>query len=226
MKSMKIIRLLLVDDHPVVRNGLRQVQEIEPRIRIVGEAGTVGSAVKDARRLAPDIILMDMRLSDGSGVDACRQIKRELPATCILFLTSYATNRLVLAAMEAGANGYLLKESDAHRIVEAIHTILRGGSVFDPVLGRRKETEPENRLRNNPLDLLTVQERRVMEEVSTGKTDKEVASSLGLTTKTARNYLDRIFIKLDVHTRTEAAMLFARATEEMRPQLDIDFPKP
>lgn len=212
MNSQARIRLLLVDDHPVVRDGLSRIQELDPQIEIVGEAGSVLSAVEAARRLEPEMILMDVRLPDGDGIQACRRIKEFLPETHVLFLTSFADNRFVLASMEAGADGYLLKESGAQRIVDAIHSILNGGNVFDPVV-------THNVLRNfrkdgvNPLDVLAEREWRVLTEVAKGKTDKEVAAALDLTTKTARNYLDRIFTKLNVHTRTEAAMLHARYGE-------------
>jgi two-component system, NarL family, response regulator DevR len=210
-----VIKLLLVDDHPVVRDGLRRIQELDPRIQIVGEAGTMLSGVEAARRLGPQMILMDVRLPDGDGIEACRQIKKFLPETHILFLTSFADNQFVLASMEAGADGYLLKESGAHRIVDAIQCILNGGTVFDPVV-------THDVLRNlrqrsvNPLNALADRERRVLAEVAQGKTDKEVAAALDLTTKTARNYLDRIFTKLNVHTRTEAALIYARFSQKSR----------
>jgi len=211
VKSEGKIKLLLVDDHPVVRDGLSRVRELEPRIQIIGQAATMRSAVESARRLKPDVILMDVRLPDGDGIAACRQIKEFLPEVHVLFLTSYADNRFVLAAMEAGAEGYLLKESDTQRIVDAIHLILNGGTVFDPVVARALRSG--NGV--NPLDVLTSQESRVLAEVAKGKTDKEVAVALDLTTKTARNYLDRIFTKLNVHTRTEAALLYTRFSEKM-----------
>lgn len=213
MKSEDAINLLLVDDHPVVREGLRRIEELEPRIKIVGEAATMLAAVDAARRLGPQIILMDVRLPDGDGIEACRQIKASLPDTHVLFLTSFADNRFVLASMKAGADGYLLKESGIHRIVEAIHSILNGGTVFDPIV-----TNPV--LRNlrtgggvNPLNALAAREWRVLAEVAKGKTDKEVATALNLTTKTARNYLAHIFTKLNVHTRTEAALLYTRFSQ-------------
>jgi two-component system, NarL family, response regulator DevR len=215
MKPEAMIKLLLVDDHPVVRDGLRRIQELDPRIEIVGEAGTMLSGVEAARRLVPQMILMDVRLPDGDGIEACRRIKKLLPETHILFLTSFADNQFVLASMEAGADGYLLKESGAHRIVDAIQCILNGGTVFDPVV-------THDVLRNlrqrsvNPLNALADRERRVLAEVAQGKTDKEVAAALDLTTKTARNYLDRIFTKLNVHTRTEAALIFARFSQKSR----------
>jgi len=212
VSAQDIIKLLLVDDHPVVRSGLQRIQELEPRITIVGEAATMQSAIEAARRLSPDVILMDVRLPDGNGVEACRQIKVFLPEVRVLFLTSYADNRFVLAAMEAGAEGYLLKESDSQRIVDAIHAILKGGTVFDPVVSRDAAKGLHGD--TNPLEVLSVQEQRILAEVAKGKTDKEVAVALGVATKTARNYLDRIFMKLNVHTRTEAALLHARHHEK------------
>lgn len=215
MKPKDTIAVLLVDDHPVVRDGLSRIQELEPRIQIVGEAGTVKSAVEVARQLRPDMILMDVRLPDGDGIEACRQIKEFLPETRILFLTSYSDNQLVLASVEAGGDGYLLKESGARRIVEAIHSILSGGSVFDPVATRGVLRNLRGGRVANPLDALAAHERRVLAEVAQGKTDKEVAVALNLTTKTARNYLDHIFRKLKVHTRTEAALIFARFNQRI-----------
>jgi DNA-binding NarL/FixJ family response regulator len=216
VKADDRIKLLLVDDHPVVRDGLRRIQELERRIQIVGEAGTMLSAVEAARRLAPQVILMDVRLPDGDGIEACRKIKTFLPETHVLFLTSFADNQLVLASMEAGADGYLLKESGAERIVDAIHSILNGGTVFDPVTTRSVPRQSPNGSGVNLLDALAARELRVLAEVAQGKTDKEVAAALNLTTKTARNYLDRIFAKLNVHTRTEAALIFARFSQRSR----------
>jgi len=201
---------MLVDDHPVVRDGLRRIQELEPRIRIIGDAATMQAAVESARRLQPDVILMDVRLPDGDGIAACRQIKSFLPEARVLFLTSYADNRFVLAAMEAGADGYLLKESGGQRIAAAIRTILDGGTVFDPVVANRMLGRPPG---THPLDSLSLLESRVLAELAGGKTDKEVAASLNLTPKTARNYVTRIFAKLGVHTRTEAALLHARFSD-------------
>lgn len=203
------IRVLLVDDHPIVRDGLRHIQRLEHRLLIVAEAGTRRGAVEAAGRSRPDVILMDVRLPDGDGIEACREIKGFLPGTHVLFLTSYADNRFVLAAMEAGADGYLLKESGGERIVAAIQTILNGGTVFDPVIARRtlgRTARPSA----NSLESLTRLEGRVLAEVAKGRTDKEVAAVLNLTPKTARNYVSRIFGKLNVHTRTEAALVYAR----------------
>lgn len=213
MKTENSISLLLVDDHPVVRDGLSRNCELEPRIEIVGEAASAASAVEEARRLKPSIILMDIRLPDGDGIQACQEIKLFLPEVHVLFLTSFADNRLVLAAIEAGAGGYLLKESDTRRIVDAIHVILKGGNVFDPIATRELVAGRSQSAAPNPMLALAPQERRVLAEVARGRTDKEVGVVLGLSAKTARNYLDRIFTKLDVHNRTEAALFYTRHKE-------------
>ncbi|MBE0542384.1 MAG: response regulator transcription factor [Verrucomicrobia bacterium] len=178
MNPEKRITLLLVDDHPVVRNGLRRVQELTPHIQVVGEAATMHSAVAAARELEPDIVLMDVRLPDGDGIEACRRIKALLPATHVLFLTSYADNRFVLAAMEAGGDGYLLKESDTQRIVDAVRTIMHGGTVFDPIVSTGASRDGKSDPGMNPLTPLTVQERRLLAEVAKGKTDKEAAVAM------------------------------------------------
>jgi DNA-binding NarL/FixJ family response regulator len=214
VKPEAIIKLMLVDDHPVVRDGLRRIQELDSHIQIVAEADTMLSAVEAARKLRPEMILMDVRLPDGDGIEACRQIKAFLPETHILFLTSFADNQLVLSAIAGGADGYLLKESGAQRIVDAIHSILNGGTVFDPVIARKVVGKSPGGGGTNPLDALAARERRVLAEVAQGKTDKEVAVALNLTTKTARNYLDRIFTKLKIHTRTEAALLYTRFNDD------------
>ena len=210
------IKVLVVDDHPVVRNGLRLIQELDEKIQVLGAAGSFQAALAEANRLKPDVVLMDVRLPDGDGIEACRRIKLQLPKTRVLFLTSYADNNLVLGAMEAGAEGYVLKESDAQRIVDAIHSIMHGGTVFDPVMSGQILRNPRQAELNNPLATLTEQERRILEEVAKGRTDKEVAAALGLSAKTSRNYLDRVFVKLDVHTRTEAALLYARFSPQRR----------
>ena len=214
MSATAAIRLLVVDDHPILRAGLRAVQEIAPEIEIVGEAGTAGDALTAVKELMPDVVLLDIRLQGESGIEVCRGIKAGYPLIRVLFLTSYADDQLILAALEAGADGYLLKESDTRRLVDAIREVMAGGGVFDPQVTRSLAAARTHAVAStNPLNELTVQERRLLAEIAKGKTDKEVAVALGLTTKTARNYLERIFTKLDVHNRTAAALLYVRAAE-------------
>lgn len=208
------IRLLIVDDHPVLRAGLRTIQEMAADICIVGEASTGEAALALADSIGADVMLLDIRLQGQNGIEICSQLKARHPELRVLFLTSYADEELILAALEAGADGYLLKENDTRRLVDAIREVARGGGVFDPQVTRRLASAKNQP--SNALSSLTAQERRLLAEVALGKTDKEVAVMLGLTPKTARNYLDRIFTKLNIHTRTEAAMLYARSTKSDR----------
>jgi two-component system response regulator DevR len=199
------LRVLIVDDHPVVRAGLRPMSDIDPQIVIVGEAGTSPEALLAARQLRPDVVLLDVRLPGTSGLEICAQLKALSSPPRVLFLTSYADDDLVLAAMEAGGDGYLLKDNDHIQIIAAIRTVCQGGALFDPVAMRSAARGLRRGKEESRLESLSPQERKVLEAVSSGKTDKEVAATLGLTPKTVRNYLDRVFAKLQVSTRTEAA---------------------
>jgi DNA-binding NarL/FixJ family response regulator len=213
MKSSPTIRVLIVDDHPVVRAGLRVITEVDPGILVIGEAGSGAEAIVAVRESLPDAVLLDVRLPDRNGIDVCRELKSQPKAPRILFLTSFADNALVLAAMQAGGDGYLLKDNEPRDIVAAIRTVLAGGMLFDPVVARAVDRELRSALPGNspdPLGELSQQERRVVSAVADGKTDKEIAQMLKLQPKTVRNYLDRAFEKLGVHTRTEAAILFDR----------------
>jgi DNA-binding NarL/FixJ family response regulator len=213
MKSSPTIRVLIVDDHPVVRAGLRVITEVDPGILVIGEAGSGAEAIVAVRKSLPDVVLLDVRLPDRNGIDVCRELKSRPGAPRVLFLTSFADNALVLAAIQAGGDGYLLKDNEPRDIVAAIRTVLAGGMLFDPIVARAVERELRAALPGNspdPLGELSQQERRVVSAVADGKTDKEIAQMLKLQPKTVRNYLDRAFEKLGVHTRTEAAILFDR----------------
>lgn len=207
MNSPAPIKLLLVDDHPVVRAGLRTVEDLAPDIRVVGEAATVEEALARIQDRLPHVVLLDLRLADGNGLEVCRHTKDHYPNIRIICLTSYMDTRLVLAAMEAGVDGYLLKHNDARTIAEAVRSVMAGRTVFDPAL----EAAPSSAAggRANPLEGLSGGELRVLEQVAKGCTDKEVSTALNLSVKTVRNYLDRTFAKLGVHTRTQAAIVFA-----------------
>lgn len=212
MKPPPPIRLLLVDDHPLVRDGLRRVTDIDPRLQVVGEAGNVETALARITELAPEVVLLDVRLAGEDGLEVCRRAKARQPGLRVLCLTSYADDDLVLAALAAGADGYLLKQNDAEAIVEAVHAVMAGRAVFDAVIapvataGETQLTDEQRRLRKlSPLEL------RVLAEVALGRTDKEVGTALNLSAKTARSYLDRVFGKLQVHTRTEAALVYAKS---------------
>ena len=197
------IDLLLVDDHEMVRAGLRSLLAGVSEINIVGEAASVAQAVREAERLKPQVVLMDLRLPDGSGIDACRDILSSLPQTRILFLTSYSDEEAVLATVMAGASGYLMKEIGQHALIRAITDAAAGRPILDS-----RSTQPvETRIKNVAL---SPQERRVLALVVEGKTNKEIAAALYLSDKTVKHYLSNACMKLGVSRRSQAAVIFAR----------------
>jgi DNA-binding NarL/FixJ family response regulator len=207
------IRLLLVDDHKVVRIGLRTLLGDTDRIQVVGEAETMAAAVAEAARLKPNVILMDVRLPDGSGIEACREIRAARPETRVLFLTSYTDDDAVLATMFAGADGYLLKEIDEEGLIRAIESVAAGQSILDPAVKQRILTRMQSF--SGPAvpqkgEKLSSQEQKVLALVAEGQTNKEIAAALGLSDKTVRNYLSNIFQKLQVTRRSQAAAIYAR----------------
>lgn len=210
------IRVLLVDDHHIVRIGLRAVLAEDLRIRVVGEASTASAALTEAVRLKPSVVLLDLRLPDRSGLEVCRQLKQHTPCPSVLCLTSFADDHTILAAIEAGADGYLLKEVDGPNIGDAIVTIARGGSVMDPQVTRRmlgvvRGNDGGLKEIRQKIARLSPQETRVLATVARGKTNKEVADILNLGEGTARNYLATVFQKLEVSRRAEAVALWVRA---------------
>lgn len=205
------IRLVLVDDSQVVRAGLRALLGSETGLEIAGEAASVATAVATCARLAPDVVLLDIRLPDGSGFDACRQILRQQPDTRILILTSVADDTLVDEAIRAGAHGYLLKEINAPALVQAIRDVAAGRSILDPaVTARVLQLVRSGSGTADVLAALSPQERRVLASIAEGRTNKEVGAELGLSEKTVKNYLSNIFEKLHVSRRAQAAALYAQ----------------
>ena len=207
------IRVLLVDDHEVIRVGLRTVLGQTQGVTVVGEAGTMAEAIQQTQRLKPDVILMDVRLPDGSGIDACREILGSLPGTRVIFLTSYADDDSVLAAVLAGAHGYVLKEIDSPALLEAIHSVAKGQSILDSSVTERALRWLRG-LHDLPAtsgtDQLSSQEERVVALVAEGKTNKEIAVALGLSDKTVKNYLANVFQKLRITRRAQAAAFFVK----------------
>jgi DNA-binding NarL/FixJ family response regulator len=189
---MKPISVLIVDDQEVVRVGLQTMLSRQDTISVVGEAATVTDAVVESCRLQPDVVLMDVRLSSGSGVDACRAIRNSCPATRVLFLTSYQDDEAVLAAVLGGASGYLLKQVDAEELLRAIHAVAQGQSILDPAITQplltrmRLQKEEASEPRQMPL---STQQQRVLALVAEGKTNKEIGVSLELSDKTVKNYV-------------------------------------
>ena len=206
------LTVLLVDDHEVVRQGLATLLGRRPEFNIVGEAGTVADAVAAARRFRPDLIVMDVRLPDGSGIEACREIRAEQPDTRVVMLTSYPDEDAVLSAIIAGASGYLLKQVRARDLIAALDAVGRGQSLLDPaVTGRVLERIRRIATADQPDDLaqLTSQEQKILLLVAEGKTNKEIAADVFLSDKTVKNYVSSILAKLNLERRAQAAAYMA-----------------
>jgi DNA-binding NarL/FixJ family response regulator len=191
----KPIRLLLVDDHEVLRLGLRTLFTESGAFQVVGEAGTMAEAVAAASKLKPKVVLMDVRLPDGSGIDACRTIRASQPDTRVLFLTSFADDDAVLATILAGADGFLLKEVSSEQLLAAVKAVSSGRSILDQAVTQRvlsKVRALSNPAPQEKRDPLSPQEERVLALVAEGKTNKEIAVSLNLSDKTVGHYLEKI----------------------------------
>jgi len=205
------VRVLLVDDHEIVRRGLKAVLEDAGDIVVVGEAGTVSQGVAEVIRLKPDVTLMDLRLPDGSGVEACRQIREAAPNSKVAILTAYADEDALYAAVMAGAAGYILKGLDARELHDAILTVADGGSLLDPkltaaILDRLLEDggpDPSS----EPFAALSQQENEIVRLIADGLSNREIAEQLSLSEKTIRNRVSRIFSELNVHSRSKIAQI-------------------
>jgi len=206
---------MLVDDHEVVRLGLRALFSQTGNVEVVAEAGTVADAIERAAKHRPDLVLMDLRLPDGTGLDACRDILSANPGTRVLFLTSHSDEEAVTSTILAGAAGYLLKEIGSKALILAIETVYSGESILDPkvtkaVLNRMSLLGTGTVARRATDEKLSPQERRILGLVVEGKTNKEIAKALDLSDKTVKNYLSNAFQKLNVRRRSQAAALFER----------------
>jgi DNA-binding NarL/FixJ family response regulator len=206
------IRVMLVDDHEVVREGLRTLVGRHSTLLVVGEAATTKDAIDVAARAKPDVIVMDVRLPDGSGVEACRTIREARPETKVIMLTSYADDEALFASIVAGAAGYLLKQTRGQAVIDAINTVAAGGSLLDPeVTGKVLERVRRGGEEQDPaFASLTDQERKVLEHLAEGKTNREIGAVLFLSEKTVKNYVSRILDKLGLARRGEAAAYMAK----------------
>jgi two-component system response regulator DevR len=205
------LKVLLIDDSELVRAGLRAVLAAERNLQIVGEANTVAGGVENAAKLKPDIVLLDIRLPDGLGFEACRRILQKLPETKVLFLTSVVDDQLVDDAIRSGGHGYLLKEINGRGLVQAIHDVAAGKSILDPaVTARVMKLVKSGGSEGRALDSLSPQEKRVLASIAEGKTNKEVGLDLNLSEKTVKNYLANIFDKLSVNRRSQATALYVQ----------------
>ncbi len=204
-------RILLCDDHEVVREGLRGLIARQEGMTVVGEAGTVAEVVEAAARTKPDVVIMDVRLPDGSGVEACRTIREARPETKVIMLTSYADDEALFASIIAGASGYLLKQTRGQAVVDAVIAVASGRSLLDPdVTGKVLERVRLGRGDDPALASLTEQERKVLAGLAEGHTNREISETLFLSEKTVKNYVSRILDKLGLSRRAEAAAYMAK----------------
>lgn len=205
------IRVLLVDDHEVVRRGLQAILERNVEITVVGEAGTVAGAVQEAERVRPDVVVMDLRLPDGSGVDACRQVRAQDENVKVLILTSHADEDALFSAVLAGASGYVLKDLDPTGLQKAIIDVGRGGSLLDPQMATRVLDRMRRGAGQHPADdpfaSLSPQESRILEMIGDGMTNRTIAEHLSLSEKTIKNYVSDIYSKLHIERRSQASRL-------------------
>jgi len=209
------LRVMLVDDHEVVRNGIRAMLEATDDIVVAGEAGTVREAVDRAAAVLPDVIVMDVRLTDGSGIEATREIRAARPVTQVLMLTSFADEEALFSSIMAGASGYVLKQIHSAELVNAIRTVGAGHSLLDPavtagVLDRLRKGK--HLLKDEKLARLSPQEERILALVADGRTNRQIGEELKLAEKTVKNYVSSILQKLEVARRAEAAAYLARHT--------------
>jgi DNA-binding NarL/FixJ family response regulator len=206
---------MIVDDHEIVRDGIRAMLDPEDDVVVTAEAGTVSEAVSEADRTRPDVVVMDVRLSDGSGIEATREIRAKQPATRVLMLTSFADDEALFASIMAGASGYVLKQVKSGDLLRAIRAVGAGDSLLDPsvtsaVLDRLRKGK--HLLKDEKLARLSPQEERILQLVADGKTNREIGDELHLAEKTVKNYVSSILSKLEVARRAEAAAYLARHT--------------
>jgi two-component system, NarL family, response regulator DevR len=209
-ESQQPIRIFLLDDHEVVRRGIAELLDAVPDFEVVGEAGTAAQALARVRAVRPDVALLDGRLPDGSGIDVCREIRSELPGTYCLILTSYDDQDAVLAAVLAGASGYVLKEVRTAGLVDAIRQVAQGRSLIDPaliaqVMDRVRAGNPAD----NRLAALSPREREVLDLIADGLTNRQIGERMFLAEKTVKNYVSSLLSKLGMERRTQAAVFGA-----------------
>ncbi|MFN8194544.1 MAG: response regulator transcription factor [Nocardioidaceae bacterium] len=211
MQGSDVVTVFLVDDHELVRRGLRQLLETEPGIEVVGEAAAAQEAIARIRELEPRVALLDARLGDGSGIHVCREVRSTHPHVAALILTSFDDEQAVFESILAGAAGYLLKQVRSTDLVDAVRRVAEGQSLLDPaVTGQVLERVRRGPEGNPALEILTPQEQRILELVGEGMTNRQIAEQVFLAEKTVRNYVSSILAKLGLERRTQAAVFSVR----------------
>jgi two-component system response regulator DevR len=201
------VRVFLVDDHEVVRRGVAEVLEDDPHLMVAGEAGSVAEALARVPAVRPDVVVLDMRLPDGSGADLCRSLRRRLPNLPCLVLTSFSEPEAREAAILAGATGFLLKQVRGPALVSAVHTVAAGGTLLEEISLERPRPRPPTHAGASRLELLTDQERIVLQLIGEGLTNRQIGARMGLAEKTVKNYTSHLLAKLGLERRTQAAIL-------------------
>lgn len=210
-----MIRVYLVDDHEVVRRGLRDVLQADASIEVIGESSSATEAVRRIPSLRPDVMILDVRLMDGNGISVCRDVRSIDPSIQALILTSYDDDEAFLSAVIAGARGYLFKQVRGDDLVRSVHAIAEGRNLLDPtVTGRIQERMRARARRPAELDPLTPKELEVLDLIAEGHSNREIAHELGLAEKTVKNYVSRVLGKLGLESRTQAAILATRLAQD------------
>jgi DNA-binding NarL/FixJ family response regulator len=201
-----VIKVFLLDDHELVRVGVKDFLEAQPDIRVIGEAGTVSSALARIPALRPDVAILDVRLPDGDGVSVCREIRSQMPEVGCLMLTSFENDQSLFDAVMAGAAGYVLKEIHGTDLIGAVRTVASGQSMLGPRAASRLMARMRDAAtKRHPLDGLTGQERRILELIGEGLTNRQIGERMYLAEKTVKNYVSVLFQKLGMERRTQAA---------------------
>jgi two-component system response regulator DevR len=207
------LNILLADDHEVVRLGVRALIERHPQMKVIGEASTVQEAITLTEALAPDVVVLDIRMPGGDGLHACHEIKERRPSTKIIILTSFPDDEILIDAIACGADGYVLKQIGSDDLIRALERVGRGESLLDPALTERvfaKVREARRRERAHAFAELTGQEMKILALIAQGKTNREIGTQVLLSSKTVRNYVSVILGKLNLSSRAEAAAYAAR----------------
>ncbi len=209
---MSMRKIMLVDDHEVVRVGLAALLRRRGDFEIVAEASAADEAVEKAVQTRPDVVIMDIRMSGGSGTEACRRIREVSPQSKVIMLTSFADDNAVIESIIAGASGYVLKEIGSDAIIDAIERVSRGESLLDPAVTEKVFAHMRNQAsgKGGLQDTLTEQEKKILSLIGLGKTNREIAETIFLSEKTVRNYVSNIFAKLNLNNRAEAAAYAVR----------------
>jgi DNA-binding NarL/FixJ family response regulator len=225
-----VTRVLIVDDDDLMRAGLVELLTVDPEIQIIGQAATGRDAVEQSRQLAPDVVLMDVRMPDLDGISATRALSRAAPATRVLILTTFEQDDYVFGALRAGASGFLLKRTRPEELIAAVHTIAAGEALLSPSVTRRvidrMAQQPTPELADQAkLDALTPREREVLERIARGLSNREIAAALAVEESTIRTHVKRILMKLDLRDRVQA-VIFAYETGVNRPAVGATPPRP